>query len=64
MTAAAQDRIEDLEEALRLIVCLLQPASRHLPTDRDWAVLAVTCDQLDIDLPSDSKALLALTATK
>jgi hypothetical protein len=44
-------RIEDLEEALRRIVVVLQPDRRYDATDRDWAALAIACDALDIDVP-------------
>lgn len=44
-------RVEDLEEALRRIVCLLQVDGRHDVTDRDTAVLAVALDQLGLDQP-------------
>ncbi|MHB2024608.1 MAG: hypothetical protein ACYCO3_15005 [Mycobacteriales bacterium] len=48
-----QAREEDLEEALRRIVVLLQPGNGRRTSDRDWAVLALACDALDIDLPAD-----------
>jgi hypothetical protein len=44
-------RVEDLEEALRRIVVLLEPGSRHRPSAREWAALAVACDALDVDPP-------------
>jgi hypothetical protein len=49
--AAATARIEDLEEALRRIVVVLQPDGRHELCDRDLAALAVACDVLDLDVP-------------
>lgn len=63
--ADKDQRIEDLEEALRLIVCILQPNRHHTPSVHDWAVLAVACDQLGIDPPEDTQSIndlvLALT---
>jgi hypothetical protein len=56
-SAAAQQvvgaaaRIEDLEEALRRIVVVLQPDGRHQLCERDLAALAVACDVLDLDVP-------------
>jgi hypothetical protein len=44
-------RLEDLEEALRRIVIVLQPDGQHAVTDRDLAALAVACDVLDLDFP-------------
>jgi hypothetical protein len=49
--AAATARIEDLEEALRRIVVVLQPDGRHQLCERDLAALAVACDVLDLDVP-------------
>jgi hypothetical protein len=49
--AAATARIEDLEEALRRIVVVLQPDGRHELCERDLAALAVACDVLDLDVP-------------
>jgi hypothetical protein len=51
--AAAAARIEDLEEALRRIVVVLQPDGRHQLCDRDLAAIAVACDVLDLDVPED-----------
>ena len=42
-------RIEDLEEALRLIVTVLQPDRQHEVDDRSWAALAVAYDALGLD---------------
>lgn len=44
-------RIEDLEEALRRIVVVLQPDGRHQLCERDLAALAVACDVLNLDVP-------------
>ena len=49
--AVAAARIEDLEEALRRIVVVLQPDGRHQLCDRDLAAIAVACDVLDLDVP-------------
>jgi hypothetical protein len=49
--ASHVQRREDLEEALRRIVIVLQPDGRHPVTDRDLAALAVACDVLDLDFP-------------
>jgi hypothetical protein len=48
---ATRQRLEDLEEALRRIVIVLEPDGRHDVTDRDMAALAVACDVLDLDFP-------------
>jgi hypothetical protein len=48
---AAAARIEDLEEALRRIVVVLEPDGRHELCDRDLAAIAVACDVLDLDVP-------------
>ena len=50
-STGAAARIEDLEEALRRIVVVLQPDGRHQLCDRDLAALAVACDVLDLDVP-------------
>jgi hypothetical protein len=42
---------EDLAEALRRIVVLLQPSGRRRPSEREWAALAIACDALDLGLP-------------
>lgn len=44
-----QVRIEDLEEGMRRIVCVLEPDGRHDVTDRDRAVLAIALDLLGLD---------------
>ena len=44
-------RIEDLEEALRRIIVVLEPDGRHQLCDRDLAAIAVACDVLDLDVP-------------
>ena len=49
--AGAAARIEDLEEALRRIVVVLQPDGRHQLCERDLAALAVACDVLNLDVP-------------
>jgi hypothetical protein len=49
--ALSTERLEDLEEALRRIVILLEPDGHHDVTDRDLAALAVACDVLDLDFP-------------
>jgi hypothetical protein len=49
--AVTAARIEDLEEALRRIVVVLQPDGRHQLCDRDLAAIAVACDVLDLDVP-------------
>src|SRR6476619_3617937 len=41
--AVTAARIEDLEEALRRIVVVLQPDGRHQLCDRDLAAIAVAC---------------------
>ncbi|MCW2549875.1 MAG: hypothetical protein JWN96_4335 [Mycobacterium sp.] len=46
-----RQRLEDLEEALRRIVIVLEPDGRHDVTDRDVAALAIACDVLDLDFP-------------
>jgi hypothetical protein len=46
-----RQRLEDLEEALRRIVIVLEPDGRHDVTDRDIAALAIACDVLDLDFP-------------
>jgi hypothetical protein len=50
-SAVAMQRLEDLEEALRRIVIVLQPDGQHPVTDRDLAALAIACDVLDLDFP-------------
>jgi hypothetical protein len=50
-SAGAAARIEDLEEALRRIVVVLQPDGRHQLCERDLAAIAVACDVLDLDAP-------------
>jgi hypothetical protein len=47
----SRQRLEDLEEALRRIVIVLEPDGRHDVTDRDVAALAIACDVLDLDFP-------------
>jgi hypothetical protein len=49
--SATAARIEDLEEALRRIIVVLEPDGRHQLCDRDLAALAVACDVLDFDVP-------------
>jgi hypothetical protein len=51
MPASSLPRLEDLEEALRRIVILLEPDGHHAVSDRDLAALAVACDVLDLDFP-------------
>lgn len=46
-----RQRLEDLEEALRRIMIVLEPDGRHDVTDRDLAALAIACDVLDLDFP-------------
>jgi hypothetical protein len=47
----SRQRLEDLEEALRRIMIVLEPDGRHDVTDRDLAALAIACDVLDLDFP-------------
>jgi hypothetical protein len=49
--ASIVQRLEDLEEALRRIMIVLQPDGQHPVTDRDLAALAIACDVLDLDFP-------------
>lgn len=46
MSSTPQDRVEELEEALRTIAIICHQSSG---TDHDAAVLAIACDELDID---------------
>lgn len=46
-----QDRIEDLEEGMRLIATLVQRDGRHEVTERDEAILVVALDRLGLDEP-------------
>jgi len=45
------ERIEDLEEGMRIIACLIQRDSCHEVTERDEAVLAVVLERLDLNAP-------------
>lgn len=45
------DRIEDLEEGLRLIAALVQRDGCHDVTERDDAVLTVVLGALGLDAP-------------
>ena len=47
----AGQRLEDLEEALRRMVIVLQPDGRRSVTERELAALALACDVLDLDFP-------------
>jgi hypothetical protein len=49
--AAARGRVEDLEEAMRRIVVILEPDLRHRPSARDLAALTFACDALEVDPP-------------
>lgn len=46
----AEDRIEDLEEGLRLIATLVQHDGCHLVTERDDAILTIALDRLDVSV--------------